>query len=195
MALASSISGCAPLITVLGGVLFAGQRLGALAWVRGADRRRQLRSGAPPRRAPQRLGPVEAQLRHPVCRAGRAAVGLCVLRGIGPVRTVGPVGGTLWLELGVALVALPHASRAVQPALCAAFRDPGCAAQGVLVSAGGLLYSLGVAHFTVGVIAAPSNSTAVLCALIGAVHYRQRLTRSQLVLCAVMIAAVAGQSA
>ncbi|HVQ43490.1 MAG TPA: DMT family transporter [Candidatus Saccharimonadia bacterium] len=105
--------------------------------------------------------------------------------------TLGPWLSALLVEIGVTVAAGVHLWLSRRPIpLRDALRTP-VILNAALICTGTVAFTLGVRYFNVGIVAALSNSTALISALLGSFMFHERLTRLEKGAAAAMIVGVA----
>lgn len=107
-----------------------------------------------------------------------------------PTRSIGPWLSALLMEVGVALAAAVHVWLRREAFMLKETRKPSLIWNAALLAAGSLAYTVGVKYFHVGLVAALSNSTAVVSIIAATRLHHERLTRVEKILTAIMVVGV-----
>jgi drug/metabolite transporter (DMT)-like permease len=107
-----------------------------------------------------------------------------------PTRAIGPLLSALMLELGVAAAAGIHLLVRKESLMVRQAATWPIVSNGLLIMGGTLSYTIGVAAFHVGVVAALANSTAAVSIIAAGLLHHERLVRGEKILAALMVAGV-----
>ncbi len=105
-------------------------------------------------------------------------------------KIIGPWLAALLVEIGVTTAAGLHLKLSSQNVKLAIALQARVIANGVLICLGTLAFTLGVKYFNVGIVAALSNSTALVATLLGVYLFHERLHVKERIAAAVMIGGV-----
>ncbi len=191
MGIVSPISGSSPLITVILAALLMDARIVPLAWL-----------GIVAVIAGNIIlcaGPVK-QIGNEVIYAAIAAFGWGIFGYllIPAAQSIGPLDASSLVEAGVSLAAWLHLLGSdwrknkkylyCLPRSCA---DKGVIGTAALISIGTGFYTIGVTKFNIGIVAALSNSTALVTVLIGILCYKEPKRLKEILGALVVIGGVA----
>ncbi len=104
---------------------------------------------------------------------------------------LGPWLGTLLVEAGVTTAAGLHLWLTHQPVNLADARRPSVMANAALICLGTSAFAVGVHSFSVPIVAALSNSTSLVSAVLATLMFHERFTRTEIIAGACMIGGVA----
>lgn len=184
------IAGTSPLITVLLAFAFLGTAIHAGQWVAitmvalaniivSVDIRNWRQSNA-------------LQLSSGIPYAVFAAIGwgIFFFLLVPAATSLGPWLATLCVELGVAIASGVHIWATRQPVAMRDALKPDVIMNGILICIGTLAFTVGVRYFNVGIVAALSNSTALVAAVLATYMFHERLNRTEKIAGAVMVLGV-----
>lgn len=106
-------------------------------------------------------------------------------------RVLGPWLASLLVEVGVTVAAGYHIKSTAKKSTFSDAWRPDILFNAVLTCAGTLAFAFGVKHYNVGIVAALSNSTALVTTLLGVLLYQERLHLKERLSALAMIASVA----
>lgn len=109
-------------------------------------------------------------------------------------KSIGPWLSTLMAEIGVALAAYIHCVVMKQPVELKAMFKPSVIINGLLVGIGTLAFAIGAGMFNVGIVAALSNSTAIVTTLVGVIVFHEHIHKRDWIAGGAMVAGIAALS-
>lgn len=107
---------------------------------------------------------------------------------------LGPWLAALLVEIGVTLAAGIHIAAAAQPVSHKDIFLPRLVMNGALICVGTVAFTVGVNYFNIGIVAALSNSTALVTTLLGVFWFHERLHKKERIASAMMIIGIAAMS-
>lgn len=109
-------------------------------------------------------------------------------------RRISPLLAAFIVEVGVTVAAGIHLKLTSQTVTISDALKPALIKNGILICIGTLAFTIGVRYFNVGIVAALSNSTAIVSSLLGVYLFKERLKSSERIATGVMITSVAALS-
>jgi len=107
-----------------------------------------------------------------------------------PTRAIGPWMAAFLTELGVTIAAGIHVYMGKQKPHLKQALSRGAIINGLCVVVGTIAFTVGVSRYNVGIVAALSNSVALLSALLAAYFFKERLNRLEIMAAIVMVIGV-----
>lgn len=107
-----------------------------------------------------------------------------------PTRSIGPWMAALFVELGVTIAAGTHIILSKQKISFGDSLAWPMIGSGLCIVIGTVTYTIGVYSYNVGIVAVLSNSTALASTLLAAYFFKEKLTRSEKIIAAIMILGV-----
>lgn len=107
-----------------------------------------------------------------------------------PTRSIGPWLSALFVEIGVMTAAGAHLLLTKEKFDFKHTKSWPMVASGFAIAVGTVAYTIGVHSYNVGIVAVLSNSTALSSTLLAAYFFKERLTRFEMIVAAVMILGV-----
>ena len=109
-------------------------------------------------------------------------------------RRISPLLAAFIVELGVTIAAGIHLKSISQTVTYKDALKPEVIWNGILICVGTLAFTIGVKYFNIGIVAALSNSTAIVSSVLGVYMFKEHLKLSDRVATGVMITSVAALS-
>jgi drug/metabolite transporter (DMT)-like permease len=106
-------------------------------------------------------------------------------------KTIGPWLAALLVEVGVTIAAGLHVKLSGQKTSLRKALQPQIIWNGVLICLGTVVFTVGVRYYNVGIVAALSNSTALVSTILGVCLFHERIHAKERIAAAVMIIGIA----
>jgi len=186
VSIVAPISGTSPFITVVLSALFIGTHLHTLQWtgivlivaanIAVSLNFKSLRSS----------NILQSASGIPFALAAALGWGLVFFMLIYPTRSLGPWLSAFMIEVGVMVAAGVHVCLRHEPWMLGEAKKGPMMANALLIVLGTLCYTVGVHSFNIGLVAALSNSTAIVSIGSATIVHREHLTRNEKILATLM---------
>lgn len=186
VSIVAPISGTSPFITVLLSVLIIGAHLHSLQWLGIALIVAANIAVSLNFKSFKESNVLKLSSGVPFALIAALLWGLVFFLLIYPTRSLGPWLSALMIEIGVMIAAGSHVWLRHEPFMFKESVKGPMIANACLIVLGTLSYTIGVHSFNIGLVAALSNSTAIISITAATIVHHERLTRSEKILAVLM---------